>query len=571
MGNPPTPTHAVANRYRLLDRLGSGGMGTVWRGQDELLGRIVAVKELQPPTRLDEVDRAVMRERTLREARAAARLSHPNAVTVYDVVEEDGRPWIVMELLNSRSLAQVIRATGPVSPRRAAGIGLDVLSALEAAHAAGIVHRDVKPGNVMISDDGRAVLTDFGIATLDGDPHLTTTGLLVGAPAYVAPERARGDRPGPASDLWALGATLYAAVEGRPPFDRDSAMATLSALMTEEIPPARSAGPLAPVLDGLLVKDPARRLSARQARQMLQRARLEAEEPTVSTRPQPTVVTELPTDRTEVVERPQPPTPEPLQPTAPVPPQPPTPARPRRRRRWIGALITALLAVAAAVAIPVALTRPDHPSHSAGAPARRPTPSPTPAPSHASPRPSPSHARSATRSPKPTAKTAPATKPPAKKHPAKKKPRTGAGVPAGFRTYHDTTGFSVAVPAGWQLVRNGTRVDFRDPAGGRFLRIDQTDSPQPDPVADWRRQAAYVSQRLPGYRTVSITAADYRGYPAADWQFEFGGPGDRRVRVVDRGFTVDGKGYAIYWSAPAAHWSSSLDDFHTFAQTFRPA
>lgn len=559
MGIPPTPTHAIANRYRLLDRLGSGGMGTVWRGKDELLGRIVAVKELQPPTRLDEVDRAVMRERTLREARAAARLSHPNAVTVYDVVEEDGRPWIVMELLDSRSLAQVIRTTGPVSPRRAAGIGLDVLSALEAAHAAGIVHRDVKPGNVMISDDGRAVLTDFGIATLDGDSHLTTTGLLVGAPAYVAPERARGDRPGPASDLWALGATLYAAVEGRPPFDRDSAMATLSALMTEDIPPAGSAGPLAPVLDGLLVKDPARRLSARQARQLLQRARLDAEEPTVSTRPQPTVVTELPADRTEVVERPQPPAPE--------LPQLPPPVRqervrPRRRPR-IGALLAGLLVVAAAVAVPVALTRPDRPSHSVGAPASRPTPSPTPAPSHA---------RSATPSPKPSAKTPPTTtKPPARKHPAKTKPRTGAGLPAGFRTYHDTTGFSVAVPAGWQRVRDGSRVDFRDPAGGRFLRIDQTDSPQPDPVADWRRQAAYVSKRLPGYRTVSITAADYRGYPAADWQFEFGAGGDRRIRVVDRGFTVDGKGYAIYWSAPAARWASSLDDFHTFAKTFQPA
>jgi hypothetical protein len=232
----------------------------------------------------------------------------------------------------------------------------------------------------------------------------------------------------------------------------------------------------------------------------------------------------------------------------------------------IGALVAGLLVVGAAVAVPVALTRPDHPSHSIGAPAHRQTPSPTPAPSHASPRPSPSHARSASPSPKPPPKPSPK---PTAKHPEKKKP--GAGTPAGFRTYHDATGFSVDVPAGWQLVRNGSRVDFRDPAGGRFLRIDQTDSPQPDPVADWRRQAAYVSERLPGYRTVSIAAADYRGYPAADWQFEFGGHGDRRIRVVDRGFTVGGRGYALYWSAPAAHWSSSLDDFHTFAETFQPA
>ncbi len=549
-------------------------MGTVWRGRDELLHRTVAIKEVQLPGQLDDADREVMRARTLREARAAARLNHPHAVTVYDVVQEDGRPWIVMELLDARSLADLVRSTGPVSPAAAARIGLDVLSALEAAHAAGIVHRDVKPGNVMVAANGRAVLTDFGIATLEGDSHLTTTGLLVGAPAYVAPERAKGAHPGPESDLWALGATLYAAVEGRPPFDRGNPMATLSALITEETPRPRNAGPLAAVLEGLLTKDPHRRMRATDARRLLERARREAEaaeqhtaelpvldvppEAPASTVPSAPVnappgrPADLPTDRTEVVRR---------------PPRPRTPSTRRRRRRpWILAAVVAALVVAGAIAIPLELSGSPGSHHAAGHAKTGPTRRPTPSPTHA--RPSPTHT-----TPGPTHTTAsPSAKPPVKTHPVKKpKSKNPGSAPRGFRLYHDPSGFSVAVPVGWQRVRNGTRVDFRDPAGGRFLRIDQTDSPQPDPVADWRRQADYLSGRLTGYHTVSISKVDYRGYPAADWQFEFGGAGERRIRVVDRGFTVDGHGYAIYWSVPAGQWASDLGYFHTFAQTFTPA
>ncbi|MDT7573508.1 MAG: eukaryotic-like serine/threonine-protein kinase, partial [Actinomycetota bacterium] len=242
----------VAGRYRLLDRLGSGGMGTVWRAQDGVLGRDVAVKEVTFPPGVSDEEREVLRERTRREARAAARLDHPSAVTVYDVAEEDGTPYLVMELVEARTLAEVVRTDGPLSPRQTAEIGIAVLGALEAAHAQGIVHRDVKPGNVLLRDDGRVVLTDFGIATFTGDSSITSTGLLLGSPSYIAPERAQGETPGPASDLWSLGATLFTAVEGRPPFDKGQPLPTLTAVVTGDHAPYVAAGPLAPLLDGLL-------------------------------------------------------------------------------------------------------------------------------------------------------------------------------------------------------------------------------------------------------------------------------------------------------------------------------
>jgi serine/threonine protein kinase len=197
----------IGGRYRLERSIGAGGMGTVWAGRDELLHREVAIKEVHFPAELSDAEQADLRERTLREARATAWLSHPNVVTTYNVVEEDGRPWIVMELLPSRSLSTMLREDGPLAPYRVAEIGLGVLGALELFHAQGVVHRDVKPGNVLITPDGRPVLTDFGIATMAGDPALTSTGVVLGSPAYISPERARGQRPGPAGDLWSLGAT----------------------------------------------------------------------------------------------------------------------------------------------------------------------------------------------------------------------------------------------------------------------------------------------------------------------------------------------------------------------------
>ncbi|MFE2286937.1 protein kinase [Streptomyces sp. NPDC059443] len=261
----------LAGRYRLSDVLGKGGMGTVWRAKDETLGRTVAVKELRFGTGVDEDEKRRLITRTLREAKAIARIRSGGAVTVYDVVDEDGRPWIVMELIEGPSLAEFIRENGPLTPRRAAEVGLAVLDVLRAAHRQGILHRDVKPSNVLLADhgNGRVILTDFGIAQVEGDPSVTSTGMLVGAPSYISPERARGQRPGPPADMWSLGGLLYASVEGTPPYDKGSALATLTAVMTEPVDPPKNAGPLTEVIYGLLVKDPAHRLDDARARAML--------------------------------------------------------------------------------------------------------------------------------------------------------------------------------------------------------------------------------------------------------------------------------------------------------------
>ncbi|MET8766013.1 serine/threonine-protein kinase, partial [Streptomyces sp. NPDC004658] len=259
----------LAGRYRLGDVLGRGGMGTVWRAEDETLGRTVAVKELRFPSNIDEEEKRRLITRTLREAKAIARIRNNSAVTVFDVVDEDDRPWIVMELVEGKSLAEVIREDGVLEPQRAAEVGLAILDVLRSAHREGILHRDVKPSNVLIAEDGRVVLTDFGIAQVEGDPSITSTGMLVGAPSYISPERARGHKPGPAADLWSLGGLLYAAVEGTPPYDKGSAIATLTAVMTEPLEEPKNAGPLRDVIYGLLTKDPAKRLDDAGARAML--------------------------------------------------------------------------------------------------------------------------------------------------------------------------------------------------------------------------------------------------------------------------------------------------------------
>ncbi|MFJ7060953.1 serine/threonine-protein kinase [Streptomyces griseobrunneus] len=259
----------LAGRYRLGEVLGRGGMGTVWRAADETLGRTVAVKELRFPGAIDEDEKRRLITRTLREAKAIARIRNNGAVTVYDVVDEDDRPWIVMELIEGKSLAEAIREDGTLTPRRAAEVGLAILDVLRSAHREGILHRDVKPSNVLIAEDGRVVLTDFGIAQVEGDPSVTSTGMLVGAPSYISPERARGHKPGPPADLWSLGGLLYASVEGCPPYDKGSAIATLTAVMTEPLDPPKNAGPLTEVIYGLLARDPDQRLDDAGARALL--------------------------------------------------------------------------------------------------------------------------------------------------------------------------------------------------------------------------------------------------------------------------------------------------------------
>ncbi len=261
----------LATRYRLVSEIGQGANGIVWRGHDELLDRAVAIKELRLPEDLSEDDRVVFYRRTLREARAPAQLRTHSIVEVYDVVIEQGRPWIVMEMIEAPSLEQLIERSGPLPPERVAHIGRALLDALNTAHKAGIVHRDLKPSNVLLDGD-RVVLTDFGLAFSSGSASLTKTGHFMGSPAYVAPEVAAGEKATPRSDLWSLGATLYAALEGRPPFERENVMATLSALANESTPSPQNAGALAPVITGLLEKNPTRRLSHARAVDRLERA-----------------------------------------------------------------------------------------------------------------------------------------------------------------------------------------------------------------------------------------------------------------------------------------------------------
>ncbi|MDP8977458.1 MAG: serine/threonine protein kinase, partial [Actinomycetota bacterium] len=259
----------VADRYVVRSLLGRGGMGAVWRAEDTVLQREVALKEVQPPATVPEDERRAMRSRIMREARAAARVNHPGAATVYDVIQEGEQVYIVMEMLRAPTLADLVARDGPLSPARAAEVGLGVLDVLRAAHRRGIVHRDVKPSNVMVPPDGGGKLADFGIASLQGDPQITGSGLILGSPSYMSPEQARDGTCGPPADLWGLGATLYFALEGRSPFDRGRPLPTLTAVLHDDPPPPRRAGPLEPLLISLLDKEPERRPTAARTERML--------------------------------------------------------------------------------------------------------------------------------------------------------------------------------------------------------------------------------------------------------------------------------------------------------------
>jgi eukaryotic-like serine/threonine-protein kinase len=281
-------------RYRLVRELGRGGMGAVWLGQDTMLGRDVAVKELMVPGGVPAAERAVYRERVLREARIASRLTDPAVVTVYDLIKDDDQTYIVMELIKAPTLAELVERDGPLGVRAAARLAGQLLSALEAAHESGVVHRDVKPGNVMVPAKGTAKLTDFGIAQALDDPRLTATGALIGSPAYMSPERLSGGRASPAWDLWALGATLFFATEGYGPFDRETTSATMLAVLNERPQPRLTPGPLAELIVGLLEPDPGRRLRADQAHRLIERAQASDQDlttrvdpPTVRTPPVP--------------------------------------------------------------------------------------------------------------------------------------------------------------------------------------------------------------------------------------------------------------------------------------------
>ncbi|HJQ48818.1 MAG TPA: serine/threonine-protein kinase [Amycolatopsis sp.] len=271
----PPSARVIAGRYVLLAELGRGGMGIVWRAEDQVIGRHVAIKELHLPG-----EDAVSAERIMREVRTGGRLNDPTVVTVYDVVSEAGGTYIVMELVEAPTLAELVRRHGPLPQAQVASIGRQVLSALQAAHDAGVVHRDVKPGNIMVAPNGRVKLTDFGIAQAVDDPRLTTSGMIVGSPAFMAPERVAGKEAVPASDLWSLGATLFFAVEGILAFERPTTAATLHAIMNEVPYLARTQGPLASAIMGMLIASPEARISAAQAHQLLAMAATPGGQPT---------------------------------------------------------------------------------------------------------------------------------------------------------------------------------------------------------------------------------------------------------------------------------------------------
>ncbi|MCH7232518.1 serine/threonine protein kinase [Glycomyces sp. L485] len=268
-GHHAKPGDMVGDRYQLVDLVGKGGNGSVWRANDTVLRREVALKEVFLPPDLPPGERTQLIDRSRREAQIAAGLSHPSVIRVFDVVEHSGLPWIVMELLQSRSLADILTSDGPLPPRVAAKIGLALVGALQSAHEAGIIHRDVKPGNVLISVDGRCVLSDFGAAQMNQMSGGTTPGKVLGSAHYIAPERAIGQPAEAASDVFSLGVTLYAAVEGRPPFDRGDAVSTMRAVVQDPPENPRNAGPLTPLLGGMLAKEPQHRYPLDQVRREL--------------------------------------------------------------------------------------------------------------------------------------------------------------------------------------------------------------------------------------------------------------------------------------------------------------
>jgi tRNA A-37 threonylcarbamoyl transferase component Bud32 len=591
----------VASRYRLGETLGVGGMGRVFLARDEILDRDVAIKEIVLPEEIVEADRDAVQQRTLREARAAARVSHPNAAQVYDVIAADGATWIVMEYVKSRSLQDAITADGPLEPTRVAEIGMAVLGAIEAAHRAGVRHRDVKPANVLLGDDGRVVLTDFGIATIEGDGIITSSDLVLGSPQYMSPERVRDGTTLPASDLWSLGATLYTAVEGRPPYKRASVVETLTAVAADEPTPAERAGVLAPVLEGLLRKDPAARIDVQETRRLLEEAL--TGEPAARPRwpwsarragsaPAPANTGEnraapaaaAPREPTEKPAAPAaagPPSAPAARATAPVTPrqrvpesetipgaapeaQPDRPATPPRRRR-------SLLVAGVAAAVLAAGGTAWYARHDGGEPSRS---APTAGPTRSAPD-SPTPGASAIG----TTPASPGAVPPGSVPagtPAASAPTGTAGtavarpaLPAGWRDYTDPTGFRVYVPKGWTRSKKGSMVYFRD-GRGHVLGIDQTKKPEPDPVADWRGKAEYRvgAGDFPGYHEIKIVPVKY-WLKAADWEFTFNG--SSRQHVNNRGFITSKKqAYGIYWQTTDARWKADRDDLQLVFDSFRP-
>ncbi|TLF47435.1 serine/threonine protein kinase [Nonomuraea sp. KC401] len=585
----------IAGRYQLQEPIGRGGMGIVWRAYDELLDRTVAVKEVRYAAALgDEVQ--LLNRRTMREARAAARFEHPNVIVVHDVIEEDDRPWIVMQLVQSRSLGTVIKQDGPLPHKRVAEIGLAVLDALHRAHEAGVLHRDVKPENVLLADDGRVVLTDFGIATLETETQLTVTG-LAGTPAFIAPERLKGLPARRESDLWSLGATLYTAVEGRSPHERGMALATMHAVLTDEPDPMPHAGPLTEVISGLLVKEPVQRLTYEETQRLLRAAIAQASPPPTAqfpaaqpleapaqakprkvpfppvsaSRPRPApapAVDETPTDPKLAAAAPA--VPETGARLSPMAEEPRSAAEPTVDAARPGQVRAGMVVAAAAAVVLVAgvggylglRSAPD--DQASGGPVSS-------APAPASPSPSPSDSPSQS----PSEDSGPSSSPSSEPKPTE----PANALPAGWKMYKDKKlGFSIGLPKGWDVWdRSGRQVKFKGPgaASNAYLMIEEAAKPGSDPYKDWKKQEPSLKHNFGGYEKIDIKKVDTGKYDymkaAADWDFTWN-TNTGKTRVRNRGFITDnGRAYAIYWHTLKSHWKDDYDFFEGFCATFKPA
>jgi len=577
-------------------------MGVVWLAQDRLLGREVAVKEVTFPETLSEDERESLRARVLREARAAARLNHPGVITIYDVLSEQGRAFIVMELITAPSLDELVARQGPLSPEHVARIGLQIASALEAAHRAGVVHRDVKPANVMVAEDGGVWLGDFGVAHLQGDPKLTASGIIVGSPWYMAPEQASGGEIGPATDLWGLGATMYYAVEGEAPFERGGTLATLSAVVNEPPRPPERAGALQAVLESLLAKDPAARPGLRQTRIRL--ARVAAAGRELRSRPAPIPVDlfapaagersrtaeqsrQAPAETREragqalpkawkLVERAPAQVREPAAPPAGPPraeeaSRAPGAARDGERRgrpRWMVPLSAlagvAVLAVVATL-LASALSGPRRDNSASGTTVTTATKATTAATTAPPP---------TTAAPKDGAAPTTATR----RQPSTAPPAGESTVPKGWTSFSNPSGgYTVASPPGWSrstgLARHGTR--FRDGAG-RSIKVESAHPAQVpasgDPMPGWIQNERYWSARLPGYRRIgSVHRGTYHGMRAAIWEYQYS-PNGRLTHGLDISFVGPNAtwGYSVLALIPEDRWEESQPLLRSFEQAFTP-
>ncbi|MGD6743811.1 serine/threonine-protein kinase [Streptomyces sp. BH106] len=521
----------LAGRYRLGESIGRGGMGRVWRAHDEVLHRAVAVKELTAAQWVAEADRAVLLARTQTEARAAARINHPAVVTVHDVLEHDDRPWIVMELVEGRSLADAVKEDGRVAPAEAARIGLWTLRALRAAHNAGVLHRDVKPGNVLLASNGQVKLTDFGIAQVEGDSTITRTGEIVGSVDYLAPERVRGSDFGPAADLWALGATLYTAVEGLSPFRRTSPISTMQAVVEDEPEPLENAGAIGPVISALLSKDPAARPDADAAEAMLAEA-AEGRRANAAQAYVPTQV-HIPAQPTGFT----PPPPTPMSTAATTTVTPPgldrAPASTTRARRWPKALAVVLAAalVGGGGAF-AALYYAEHRSTGTEA----------------------------------TYDQGGAQEKGSGKDGAGKGSKGSAksgSVPANWKRVPGAEGFSLMLPPGWQRQTDSNQIDYSPDGGQTFVRIAI------DEQTDWQDSYQHqldlektLRRTLPGYQRVSLNANTFRDRHGSLWEFTWtagtkdasSGP---RHAIEETYRADDGTEYAIYLAVPAGKWNGN--------------